>query len=226
MNLWHWSEYHVAWLRAIVPELGDDPVYIRHTDELPEWMRESSVIAWTESAGDLKLKDRLTELGEWQGRGHFIAINSTWNSLTLEKQNAILLHETAHALGGFDSLLRKPEEGFSDIERTLLSPGGRETLMLQFGLKPLDDLTESRGSHDLRFVRCCLHLWARCWDTILLDDMCVFHPTYSLDWDQSRPAIQTLRSEIRKGGHIVDILKSDPPPEFAALFTDKQANSQ
>lgn len=65
-----------------------------------------------------------------------------------------------------------------------------------------------------------MHLWARCSDEITLGDMQVTGPRYALDDDQTTEALRALLPEIRKGGHIIDILKADPPKEFAALFAE------
>lgn len=227
MTAWHWSEYFVAWLRSYIPELGGDPVYIRNFSELEPWMVDPNALAYAESCGDLKMKSLLIERDEWQGRGRFIAVADWWNAMPLPQQLAILLHEMAHSLCGYDSRMQTLKESeFGEFETVLLKPGGKEELLAQFDLKPLDTLTDDRLGHGPRFVRCCLHLWVQCSDEIELGAMQVTGPRYSLNADRSAEAFRALLPEIRTGGHIIDVLKSPMPEAFAALFAQNDAEKR
>jgi hypothetical protein len=214
----HWAAYHVAWLRSIIPELGSEPVYIRRADEMPAWMRESGVVAWSSVMNDLQMRDVLTERGEWQGRGNFIGVNPSWDALPFPEQRAILLHEIAHGLCNYDALMRRDESEFDELELTLLQPGGVQTLAERYDLTLVSESKVSKFSHGLRFVRCGIHLAARCWDEISLRDMHIFGESYALDIDSAQAAVRELMPEVRRGGHIIEILKTEPPEAFSALF--------
>lgn len=223
----HWSDDHVAWLRSYIPELGDDPVYIRRADELPAAMHLPGALAWHSVTGDIELKPWLIERNEWQGRGRFVGLNERWHAMGPEEQNGILLHEMAHSICAFDSWAWiHNEDSFTDVERLLMAPGGADELRAQYGLPAADPIEMERTSHGLRFVRCCLHLWARTWEEISLADMRVFSDRYVLTDDSMTDAVRALRPELWHGGHLIDILKSNPPAVFAALFAKKPANSE
>lgn len=214
----HWSQMEVAWLRSIVPELGGDPVYIRDFSEIPDWMQETGARAWTSSMADLQMKETLQARGEWIGRGHFIAVGESWRRSPLSEQCGILLHELAHSLCDFDALMRRPEATFGELEALLVSPGGCAAIRQKYSLPSLDPGTATRLAHDQRWVRCCLHLAHRAWDVCSVSELVVFNEAYSLQDEHASEVIRVLLPEIRKGGHIIDILKTDPPEEFAALF--------
>lgn len=222
----HWSASYCEWIRNVVSEWNGVPIYLRRSSEMPEWLRVGRSIAWSACYADLQMRDILIQRDEWQGRGVFIGVNPSWDAMPLQEQRAILLHEASHSLGDFDAFMSRPESEFGDIERTLLQPGGAAKLVEEWNLKPLDDATSERLAHGLRFVRCCLHLWARTWEEISLADMRVFSDRYVLTDDSMTDAVRALRPELWHGGHLIDILKSTPPAVFAALFAKKPANSE
>ncbi len=214
----HWSEMEVAWLRSIVPELGGVPVYVRDFSELPDWMQEDGTRAWTSSMADLQMKEILQARNQWEGRGHFIAVSNAWRQSSLSEQFGILLHEMAHSLSAFDAMMRRDESTFGEIEAVLIAPGGRDAIRQRFELPTLDPAIGTRLSHGERWIRCCVHLAARAWDFCTLSDMVVFSEDYALQEEHSEAVIRALMPEVRSGGNIIEILKSDPPKEFAALF--------
>jgi hypothetical protein len=215
---WHWSQMEVAWLRSIVPELGNGPVYVRDFAEIPDWMQEDGARAWTSPMADLQMKKSLQARGEWLGRGHFIAVGETWRRSSLSEQRGILLHEMAHSLSAFDAMMRRDESTFGEIEAVLIAPGGLDTIRQRFELPTLDPAIGTRLSHGERWIRCCVHLASRAWEFCTLSDMVVFSEDYSLQEEHSEAVIRALMPEVRSGGNIIEILKTDPPKEFAALF--------
>ena len=210
---------HVVWLRSYIPELGTSAVYIRRCDELAEDMRVPRAIAWFSVTGDLESKPLLIERDEWAGRGHFIGVNERWHTMVREEQRAILLHEISHSLCAFDSWGRvRDEDSFTEFEQLLMTPTGADELRAQYGLPAADPVELERGSHDARWIRCCVHLAARAWMEVSIFDMCVFSQRYALDEEYSTEAIRALMPEVRRGGHLEDILRSPMPSEFAKLF--------
>jgi hypothetical protein len=211
----------VAWLRSIVPELDGVPLYLRSANEIDAGHSLRGAAAWTGWNIDLCLKPRLEKAGEWHGRGAAIVLSEAWNSFPETLQRGILLHEAAHILENWGSWNDDPQE-LSFLAELSIIPGGIEYLdsshFAVHGTERYDKAAALKLQHGLAFVRAGLHLWARCFWDIPSSHLLLSGDGYSIDDDQRGVAIQALKSELLKGGNIIEILKRDPPKEFAALF--------
>jgi hypothetical protein len=224
----HWSQMETAWLRSIVPELGGVPLYLRSASEIPAGHSLRNAAAWTGWNIDLVLKPHLQASGEWHGRGAAIIVSQSWDSFPETLQRGVLLHEVSHVLSNWGSWNDDPSE-LSLVEELSLIPGGIEFLdeshLAVHGAERYDKAATIRRQHGLAFVRAGLHLWARCCWEIPLRNLLLFADSYSLGDDRTSSAIKALRQEIDAGGNIVEILATNPPAEFHALFDETQAKN-
>lgn len=215
----HWSDCWVEWLRHIVPELDGVPLYLRSTREIPADRIERGAMAWTGRDQDLILRPSLEPRGAWHGRGAAIVVDAGWFDLTQCQQQGILIHELSHIFQSDSAWLKDPSS-YTFIEQVLLTPGGIDFVANAYrnriGVNLIDDDELRREQHDAVFVRCGLHIQRRSSVLAGIDDCQLFSSTYSNN--DPNACLNALLGELRNGGDLWSIMKTDPPKEFAALF--------
>ena len=217
----HWSDCWVEWIRHIVPELDGVPLYLRSAREIPEGLHVPEALAWTGRDQDLILRPTLEDSGWWRGRGAAIVVAAGWFELTRNQQHGVLVHELAHIFQHDRAWLKDPST-FTLIEELLLIPGGIEFITNAWrnhaGVDLIDPEELRREQHDAVFVRCGLHIQRRACGMVRIDDCQLFSSLYSSNDPDG--CLKALADELRKGGDLWSILKTDPPKEFAALFPE------
>ena len=213
----HWSDCDINWLRQFTPELNQTPIYLRSEREIPPGLHPPGALAWTSADCDMMLKPTIESSGWWAGRGAAIVVSEEWHELPCEQRLGIVLHETSHIFQRFGAW-HKTE--FNAIDAILHKPGGFERLVAAFGFED-EQSAWANEQHGAGFIRIGLHLQRR--SGMPLQVMGLFAEQYGSP--NHEQCLQTLRDELCTGGHIVDILKSPMPSEFAALFEPKQAQN-
>lgn len=215
----HWSDCWVEWLRHIVPELDGVPLYLRSAREIPAGHIERGALAWTGRDQDLILRPSLEASVAWYGRGAAIVVAEDWFELTRSQQHGVLIHETAHVIQGGRTWVKDPST-FTFMEELLLKPGGIEFVANAWrnhgGVDLINREELRREQHNAVFVRCGLHLQRRACGMIGIDDCQLFCSWYSSNDPDG--CLKALADELREGGELWSILKTDPPREYAALF--------
>ena len=217
----HWSDCWVEWMRHIVPELDGVPLYLRSAREIPEGHIDRGALAWTGSNQDLILRPTLEASGWWRGRGAAVIVSEDWFELTRNQQHGVLIHEAAHIFQSDRAWLKDPST-FTFMEELLMKPGGIEFVTNAWrnhaGADLIDPEELRREQHNAAFVRCGLHLQRRACGMVGIDDCQLFSSWYSSNDPDG--CLKALAGELRKGGDLWSILKTDPPKEFAALFPE------
>jgi hypothetical protein len=206
----HWSDCDLEWLRQFVPELDEVKIYLRSELEIPPGLHRPGALAWTSADCDMMLKPTIEASGWWAGRGAAIVVSEEWHGLPCEQRLGILLHETSHILLRFGSW-HKTE--FNAIDAILHQPGGYQRLVAAFGFED-EQSAWAKEQHGADFVRIGLHLQRR--SQMPLQAIGLFADQY--DSPDPEQCLQALNAELCMGGDLMTILKTDPPPVFAALF--------
>ena len=210
MNRVHWSDIETEWIRQFSPELNQTRIYIRSEREIPQGLHPPGALAWTCSSADMMLKPSLEFSGWWRGRGAAIVVSEEWHSLPYYERAGILIHEVSHIFQSFGSW---DKTEFNAIDEIIHKPGGYEKLVAAFGFEN-EQSAWAKEQHGADFIRIGLHLQRR--SGIPLHAIGIFAEQYgSPDYAK---CLDTLNDELRTGGDLTAILKSEPPEEFTALF--------
>ena len=212
----HWSEPFVQFLRQIVPELADVPMYVLKADEhpiewLPHWMAMFSPLA------DLKAQSTIESLGLWSGRGCCIIVRDDFAAWSPRCQFGTLLHEAAHAIEHIvqgDAFA--PLAQLSPVAREMLD--GSESELLRAEGIDRNDLI--RSQHGADFVRLSMHLHqrARAEMHIVAADLQFLHGAYSLSADRYEDVVASLSHELAMTRNLNLTRLREAPAAFLALF--------
>ena len=210
----HWSEPFIQFLRKVIPELADVPLYVLKTDEHatewePYWMAAFSPLA------DLKAQSTIESLGLWCGRGVCIHVRDDFAAWSQRCQFGTLLHELAH---GIEHLIQP------DALATELTPIAREWLetgeskMLADAGIDRNDLI--RSQHGADFVRYAAHLHVRARSEmhIVAADLQFLHGAYSLSPERYDAVTEALRHELARSRNLNLLRLREAPAAFLALF--------
>ena len=210
----HWSEPFVQFLRQIVPELADVPMYLLRNDESatewePHWLAVFSPLA------DLRAQPTLESLGLWSGRGCCVTVRNDFESWSPRCQTGTLLHELAH---GIEHLIQP------DALATELSPICREWLevgeskmLADAGIDRNDLIREQHGAD---FVRLCCHLHQRARSEMHLtaSDLQFLHRAYSIPPERYDDVVEALRHELARSRNLNLTRLREAPAAFLELF--------
>ena len=210
----HWSQPYVGFLRRIIPELADVPMYLLKaseaaTDWQPHWMAVFSQLA------DLQVQSTIESLGLWSGRGCCIQVRDDFSTWSNRPQLGTLLHEAAHAI----EYLIQP-----DALATELTPIAREWLetgeskMLADAGIDRNDLI--RSQHGADFVRLSMHLYwrARSEMHIVAADLQFLHAIYSLPPGRYDDVVASLSHELARSRNLNLTRLREAPAAFLELF--------
>ena len=213
----HWSASYVAFLRSVVPEISDTPIYILTASESgAEW--QPSWQACFSPLGDLRAQSVLESLGLWQGRGAAIVVRSDFASWSDRCKAGTLLHELSHVI----EFLSQPAAlvdaaDLSPVALELLS-GCESEILRDAGICPNDLI---RGQHGAGFVRMCCHLHQRARHHIALSpaDLQFLHEIYSLGSDRYDAVQESLSAELARSHNLNLLRLREAPAEFTRLFS-------
>jgi len=212
----HWSAKYIEFLRRIVPELRETPLYILTASEaaaewLPEWMAAFSPLA------DLQSQETLQGLGQWSGRGICIRVRDDFESWSNRCKAGTLLHELAHAI----EWLSQPEAlcpmaDLSPVAREMLS-GCESDLLEEVGICRSDLMKEQHGAD---FVRYAMHLFWRSRQEISLaaSDIQFLHSAYSLPPERFEDVAAALKYELARTSNLNLLRLREAPATFTELF--------
>ena len=210
----HWSAPFIRFLRTIIPELADVPIYLLRNDEHPvEW--EPHWMAIFSPLADLKAQSTIESLGLWSGRGCCIIVRDDFAAWSPRCQAGTLLHEAAHAI---EHLIQP------DALATELSPICREWLevgeskMLADAGINRNDLI--RSQHGADFVRLSMHLHQRARGEmhIVAADLQFLHGAYSLSADRYEDVVASLSHELAMTRNLNLTRLREAPAAFLELF--------
>ena len=213
----HWSEPFIQFIRRVIPEIADVPLYVLQTDEhpiewYPEWMAIFSPLA------DLRAQPTLERLELWRGRGICIRVRDDFAAWSARCQAGTLLHEMAHAIehisqgGAFPSMA-----DLSPVAREMLN--GVESEILQDA--GIDARALIRSQHGADFVRLSMHLHqrARAEVHLVAADLQFLHVAYSLGSEKYDDVVSSLSGELAMSRNLNLLRLKDPPAAFRALFS-------
>jgi hypothetical protein len=212
----HWSSTFTTFLRKIVPEASDVPLYLlKQSESGAEW--QSHWLALFGALADLKAQQTLERLGVWSGRGICIVVRDDFDVWSNRCRFGTLLHEMAHAIEFVAEGNAFPERSeLSPVARELL--GGRESEILQDAGICRSNLV--REQHGAEFVRYAMHLYTRARQHIPLSpaDVQCFDEAYALPPSKFEAVAHSLRSELAMSKNL-NLLKLRPAPQdFLRLF--------
>jgi hypothetical protein len=218
----HWADYYCEWLRALVPEFDSRPLYVLSEAEIPEWSHVQGAFAWTGCSLDLRVQRSLESRQQWHGRGPAIVVCDCWYELSEPDRLGILAHEAAHALTWWDQFSRE-RSSLTIAEELMLLEGGKK-LILEAFRKAVGDSVDTWESgervelecHGADFLRAALHLAHRARYWFPTDAMRLFNTGYRCC--DPNGAVAALLDEMQRGGDIIEILKSEAPEAFSALY--------
>ena len=212
----HWSAPFIRFLRTIIPELADVPMYVLKADEhpiewLPHWLAIFSPLA------DLKAQSTIESLGLWSGRGCCIIVRDDFAAWSTRCQAGTLLHEMAHAIehiiqgDAFPSMA-----DLSPVARELLN--GVESEILQDA--GIDARALIRSQHGADFVRLSMHLHqrARAEMHLTASDLQFLHGAYSLSTERYEDAVASISHELARSRNLNLLRLSESPAAFLELF--------
>ncbi len=212
----HWSDTHIEFIRSVVPELSDTPIYILRIDESPmewddQWMAAFAPLA------DLQAQTALERLGLWQGRGICIRVRDDFETWSNRCKAGTLLHEVAHGLEHLsqdDALC--PMASLSPVAREVLT-GNESELLAEVGIDRNDLI---RGQHGPDFVRLSMHLYWRARQQVVIapSDMQFLHGIYSLPPERYEAAVESLSSELARSRNLNLMRLREAPAAFTELF--------
>ncbi len=210
----HWSQPFIEFIRTVIPELTNVPLYVLKaseaaTDWQPHWLGVFSPL------GDLAAQSTLESLELWQGRGIAITLRDDFSEWSLRCQCGSLLHEAAH---GLEHLIQP------DALATELSPIAREWLetgearmLADAGINRNDLIREQHGADFVRYAA-HLHVRGRSEMHLTASDLQFLHGAYSLGPEKYDDVVSSLASELVMSRNLNLLRLKDPPDEFAKLF--------
>ena len=213
----HWSQPFIQFLRKVIPELADVPLYVLKTDEhatewQPHWLAVFSPLA------DLRAQSTLEAMELWRGRGIAIVVRSDFQSWSVRCQCGTLLHEMAHAIEHLiqpDALCAA--DALSPVARELLD--GSESELLQDA--GIDARALIRSQHGADFVRLSMHLHQRARGEmyIVAADLQFLHGAYSLPPGRYDDVVASLSHELARSRNLNLTRLRQAPVAFLELFT-------
>lgn len=212
-------------LKDLLPIDCPQNVYILTPVEAGERFCMNFSLAFTGAGCDLRLKPRLIELGLWRGPGFAMVIQETerFSWMMQTEQLGIVLHEFSHFLW-FDP----SRANIAEMEAELAGKPFLDPSLYPDRLKTPEELAAARDAHPfaehgLIFNRICLHLRYRCavnsYD-VPVDDLFIGGPRYCLSPAQEYLIALGDEPKRRAAERIVDIVETEPPAEFTALFVE------
>ena len=212
----HWSAPFIRFLRTVISELADVPLYVMKAEEhpiewLPHWMAIFSPLA------DLKAQPTLESLGLWSGRGCCIIVRDDFETWSTRCQCGTLLHETAHAI---EHIIQgdafPPLAELSPVAREMLD--GSESELLRAEGIDRNDLI--RSQHGADFTRLAMHLYWRARSEMYLtaSDLQFLHGAYSLSPDRYDDVVASLSHELARSRNLNLTRLRQAPAAFLALF--------
>ena len=212
----HWSAPFIRFLRTVISELADVPLYLLRNDEhpiewSPEWMACFSPLA------DLKAQSTIESLGLWSGRGCCIIVRDDFAAWSTRCQAGTLLHEMAHAI---EHIIQgdafPPLAELSPVAREMLD--GSESELLRAEGIDRNDLI--RSQHGADFVRLSMHLHqrARAEMHIVAADLQFLHGAYSLSPDRYDDVVASLSHELAMTRNLNLTRLREAPAAFLELF--------
>ncbi len=208
--------------RAVVPELEGRPLYLIQP-------AIGSLVPPSKGAGGglfvpnlaATVRPQLEAEGRWRGPGPAVVVDAFWlmasaadDDVGLRRVVGVALHELAHWLDRPESTKVVAHADWLEAKSNLQQP------------EPLPcGVTVTFLTHGESFTRACCHLWYRATrggGMVMTAKHLGFGSDYpALDYlhrpDQYIDAIWP-ELESRKGEPLRQILKSDPPSAFAALW--------
>ena len=213
----HWSQPFIQFIRSVVPEIGDVPLYVLKVDESAvEW--QSHWMACFSPIADLRAQPVFESLGLWAGRGICIHVRDDFNTWAPRCQFGTLLHELAHAiefLSQQDALC--PMADLSPVAREMLN-GCESELLAEVGICRNDLIAEQHGAD---FVRLSMHLFWRARQQVVLSpaDLQFLHGAYSLGPERYADVAEALSSELARSLNLNLTRLREAPDAFERLFT-------
>lgn len=212
----HWSDTYIQFLRSVVPEICDVPIYLLKVDESAvEW--NNAWMAAFSPLADLQAQTTLESLGLWRGRGVCIRVRDDFEAWSPRCKAGTLLHEMSHALEWLsqDGALATAAE-LSPVARELLQ--GNESEILQDAGICRNDLI--RGQHGADFVRLSMHLYWRARQQVVLSpaDLQFLHGVYSLGPERYADVTEALSAELAMSRNLNLRRLREPPEAFLRLF--------
>ena len=212
----HWSAPFIRFLRTVISELADVPLYVMKAEEhpiewLPHWLAIFSPLA------DLKAQPTLESLGLWSGRGCCIIVRDDFETWSTRCQCGTLLHETAHAI---EHIIQgdafPPLAELSPVAREMLD--GSESELLRAEGIDRNDLI--RSQHGADFTRLAMHLYWRARSEMYLtaSDLQFLHGAYSLSPDRYDDVVASLSHELARSRNLNLTRLRQAPAAFLALF--------
>ena len=213
----HWSEPFIRFLRTIIPELADVPIYLLRNDEHPvEW--EPHWMAIFSPLADLKAQSTIESLGLWSGRGVCVAVRDDFAAWSPRCQAGTLLHEAAHAI---EHIIQgdafPPLAELSPVAREMLD--GSESELLRAEGIDRNDLI--RSQHGADFTRLAMHLYWRARSEMYLtaSDLQFLHAAYSLPPGRYDDVVASLSHELARSRNLNLLRLRESPVVFARLFS-------
>ena len=212
----HWSEPFIRFLRTIIPELADVPLYVMKADERPlEW--EPHWLAIFSALSDLRAQATLERLGLWSGRGVCVIVRDDFSAWSPRGQCGTLLHEAAHAI---EHIIQgdafPPLAELSPVAREMLD--GSESELLRAEGIDRNDLI--RSQHGADFTRLAMHLYWRARSEMYLtaSDLQFLHGAYSLSPDRYDDVVASLSHELARSRNLNLTRLREAPAAFLELF--------
>lgn len=212
----HWSEPFIRFLRTIIPEIADVPIYLLRNDEHQvEW--QSHWMAIFSALSDLRAQGTLETLQLWRGRGVCVIFRDDFASWSARCQAGTALHEMAHAIEHIsqgDAF--PPLAELSPVAREMLD--GVESEILQDA--GIDARGLIRSQHGADFVRLSMHLHQRARGEmhIVAADLQFLHGAYFLSPERYDAVTEALRHELARSRNLNLLRLREAPEEFTRLF--------
>ena len=212
----HWSDSYVRFLRTIIPEISDVPLYVLQTDEHPiEW--EPYWMAMFSPLSDLRAQPTLESLGLWSGRGICIRVRDDFAAWSARCQAGTLLHEMAHAIEHISQGDAFPSMAdLSPVAREMLN-GVESEILHNEGISRNNLI---RSQHGADFVRLSMHLFWRAKSEMYLAPMDVqfLHRAYSLPPARYEDVVEALSHELARSRNLNLLRLRESPAAFLELF--------
>ena len=213
----HWADFTVEWMRHHVPEIGNTPIYLRGSHEVSPRL-QSDNLAYTARTLDLQFKPDLEIRDQWAGRGFAVWVNDEFFKMDDNERLGVLIHEMAHLLSDGVPVLT-PFECLSQFDQ-FAACGGISCLIDKVGIESfgIDHAQLIRKQHDSKFTRAAAHIWFRARHCVEAGSVCLSAAGYAFE-GSAKEVVNSLYAELVKGGDLFEILKTEPPAEFSALFS-------
>ena len=212
----HWSEQAIEFIRKVIPEIADVPLYVLRNDESavdwsPEWMACFCPLA------DLQAQTAIERLGLWRGRGICIRVRDDFETWSPRCKAGTLLHEMAHGLEYLSQDdARCPMADLSPIARELLN-GCESEILQEAGIVRNELIAEQHGQ---TFIRIAMHLYWRARQQVVIaaSDIQIMHSIYSLPPERYNDAEEALSSELAMSRNLNLTRLRESPSAFTELF--------